>query len=45
VEVEILPLHPVQHQKKVYEDPMLSLLQEKLYGPQDYAVLARKARS
>jgi O-antigen chain-terminating methyltransferase len=43
-EVEILPLHPVdwsypQH----YDDPMLAYLQDKLFGPQDYAALARKS--
>jgi O-antigen chain-terminating methyltransferase len=44
VDVEIVPLHPVDHLQRRYEDPMLALLQEKLYGPQDYGVVARKPR-
>ena len=41
--VEVLPLHPVGwHSLKRYDDPMLAYLQDKLFGPQDYAALARK---
>jgi 2-polyprenyl-3-methyl-5-hydroxy-6-metoxy-1,4-benzoquinol methylase len=41
--VEILPLHPVPWPSpQVYDDPMLALLQNKLFGPQDYGALARK---
>jgi O-antigen chain-terminating methyltransferase len=43
-QVETLPLHPVSRQtQQTYEDPMLAYLQEKLFGPQDYAVIGRKA--
>jgi len=42
--VEIMPLHPVGwHSLQRYEDPMLAYLQDKLFGPQDYAALARKS--
>jgi O-antigen chain-terminating methyltransferase len=42
-DVEILPLHPVSsHSPQHYDDPMLAYLQDKLFGPQDYAALARK---
>jgi 2-polyprenyl-3-methyl-5-hydroxy-6-metoxy-1,4-benzoquinol methylase len=41
--VEILPLHPVPWPSaQVYGDPMLALVQDKLFGPQDYGALARK---
>ena len=41
--VEIEPLHPVDwHAPQHYDDPMLAYLQDKLFGPQDYAALARK---
>ena len=43
-DVEILPLHPVQMERqKEHGDPMLSLLQEKLFGPQDYGAVGRKS--
>jgi O-antigen chain-terminating methyltransferase len=43
-EVRIMPLHPVSSApRQTYEDPMLAYLQDKLYGPQDYAALARKS--
>jgi SAM-dependent methyltransferase len=42
--VEIRPLHPVGwHSLQNYDDPMLAYLQDKLFGPQDYAALARKS--
>ena len=41
-EVEILPLHPLPVERQEYSDPMLGLLQEKLYGPQDYGAIGRK---
>lgn len=42
--VEILSLHPVdRHAPQHYDDPMLAYLQDKLFGPQDYAALARKS--
>jgi len=41
-DVEILPLHPVKADMEEYSDPMLALIQEKLYGPQDYGVIGRK---
>ncbi|MGH6878867.1 MAG: class I SAM-dependent methyltransferase [Rhizomicrobium sp.] len=42
--VEVLPLHPVDWSSRTsYEDPMLTYLQDKLFGPQDYAVIGRKA--
>jgi O-antigen chain-terminating methyltransferase len=41
--VEIRPLHPVGgHASRNYDDPMLLFLQDKLFGAQDYAALARK---
>ncbi len=44
-QVDILPLHPVPAvERRVYDDPLLTLLQEKLYGPQDYGLLAWKAK-
>jgi O-antigen chain-terminating methyltransferase len=43
IDVEVVPLHPVDHLPRQYDDPMLALLQEKFYGPQDYGVVARKA--
>jgi O-antigen chain-terminating methyltransferase len=43
-EVRILPLHPVGWGSlQDYQDPMLAYLQDKLFGPQDYAALARKS--
>ena len=44
VRVEVLPLHPVPAQRRDYDDPMLALLQDKLYGPQDYGLVAWKAK-
>jgi O-antigen chain-terminating methyltransferase len=42
-DVEIVPLHPVEWEaRQSYADPMLALLQEKLFGPQDYAAIGRK---
>lgn len=42
-QTEILPLHPVQSDKpEQYSDPMFRLLQEKLYGDQDYGAIGRK---
>jgi hypothetical protein len=43
VRVTVLPLHPVVGQRRDYDDPMLALLQDKIYGPQDYGLLAWKA--
>jgi SAM-dependent methyltransferase len=41
--VEVLPLHPVKWPSlQSYKDPMLAYLQDKLFGPQDYAVIGRK---
>jgi O-antigen chain-terminating methyltransferase len=43
--IEIVSLHPVAWPlAKAYDDPMLSLLQEKLFGPQDYGVIGWKPR-
>jgi O-antigen chain-terminating methyltransferase len=43
-DIEILPLHPVPGaSQEDYSDPMLRLLQEKLYGPQDYGAIGRKS--
>jgi SAM-dependent methyltransferase len=43
--VEILPLHPMEAPvQSEYEDPMLELLRQKLFGPQDYGVIAWKDR-
>jgi hypothetical protein len=44
VRVEVLPLQPVPAQRRDYDDPMLALLQDKLYGPQDYGLVAWKAK-
>lgn len=42
--VEVIPLHPVQWaSRQSYDDPMLAYLQDKLFGPQDYAVIGGKA--
>ena len=42
-DVEILPLHPAAWpSRQDYQDPMLAYLQDKLFGAQDYAALARK---
>jgi O-antigen chain-terminating methyltransferase len=41
--VEVLPLHPVDWANgREYDDPMLSFLQDKLFGPQDYGVIGWK---
>ena len=42
-DIEILPLHPLQMERREYTDPMLGLVQEKLYGPQDYGAIGRKS--
>jgi O-antigen chain-terminating methyltransferase len=43
--VSILQLHPVANVKRrVYDDPLLALLQEKMYGPQAYGLLAWKVK-
>lgn len=43
-DVQVLPLHPVRwDSRREYEDPMLAYLQDKLFGPQDYGVVGRKA--
>jgi len=42
VDVAVAPRHPLNHAPRAYDDPMLALLQEKLYGPQDYGVIAWK---
>jgi len=42
-DVEILPLHPLQVERREYTDPRLGLMQEKLYGPQDYGAIGRKS--
>lgn len=44
VNVKVLPLHPVSSERRDYDDPMLALLQEKIYGPQDYGVIGWRAR-
>jgi SAM-dependent methyltransferase len=44
VRVAVLPLHPVPGQLRDYGDPMLALLQDKIYGPQDYGLIAWKAQ-
>lgn len=42
-ETEILPLHPVQSDLgEQYSDPMLQLLRQKLFGPQDYGAIGCK---
>jgi O-antigen chain-terminating methyltransferase len=40
--VEVLELHPVDWQRRDYEDPMLDLLERKLFGPQDYSIIGWK---
>jgi 2-polyprenyl-3-methyl-5-hydroxy-6-metoxy-1,4-benzoquinol methylase len=40
--VEVLELHPVDWQRRGYEDPMLDLLERKLFGPQDYSIIGWK---
>ena len=43
--VSVLSLHPVPGvEHRAYDDPMFALLQEKLYGPQDYGIVAWKAK-
>jgi O-antigen chain-terminating methyltransferase len=43
-DVQILPLHPAQTDSlEEYSDPMLRLLQDKLFGPQDYGAIGRKS--
>jgi O-antigen chain-terminating methyltransferase len=43
--VEVLPLHPMESPvQSEYQDPMLELLRQKLFGPQDYGVIAWKDR-
>ncbi len=42
--VEVLPLHPVDWpHRQNYDDAMLAYLQDKLFGPQDYGIIAWKA--
>jgi len=40
--VEVLELHPVDWPRRGYEDPMLDLLERKLFGPQDYSIIGWK---
>lgn len=41
--IEIMPLHPVAwDSRQSYDDPMLAFLQDRLFGPQDYAAIGRK---
>jgi SAM-dependent methyltransferase len=43
-DVQIVPLHPVPtDSRQDYSDPMLNLLQERLFGPQDYGAIGRKS--
>lgn len=43
-DIELVPLHPIPMDvREAYSDPMLSLLREKLFGPQDYGAIGRKA--
>jgi O-antigen chain-terminating methyltransferase len=43
--VEVLPLHPMESPvQSEYRDPMLELLRQKLFGPQDYGVIGWKDR-
>jgi len=43
-DVQILPLHPARTDSlEEYSDPMLRLLQDKLFGPQDYGAIGRKS--
>ena len=44
VDVQVVPLHPIDHLPRQYDDPMLALLQEKLYCAQDYGIVARKSK-
>lgn len=41
--VEVVALYPVEWPRRSYDDPMLTLLQNKLFGSQDYSVIGRKA--
>jgi SAM-dependent methyltransferase len=42
-DVQIVPLHPVRTGSlEEYSDPMLKLLQDRLFGPQDYGAIGRK---
>ncbi|MGK9170949.1 methyltransferase domain-containing protein [Inquilinus limosus] len=40
--VEVLDLHPMDWAHRDYDDPMLALLQRKLFGPQDYSIIGWK---
>jgi O-antigen chain-terminating methyltransferase len=41
--VEVIPLHPVDWPAiRAYDDPMLALLQDKMFGPQDYGIVGWK---
>ena len=40
--VEVLELHPMDWPDREYDDPMLGLLQRKLFGPQDYSIIGWK---
>lgn len=40
--VEVLELHPMDWPDRDYDDPMLGLLQRKLFGPQDYSIIGWK---
>jgi hypothetical protein len=43
--VEVWPLHPMDPLvQREYSDPMLELLRQKLFGPQDYGIVAWKDR-
>jgi SAM-dependent methyltransferase len=44
VNVEVMPLHPVRAPRQHYDDEFLRLLQDKIYGPQDYGLIAWKAQ-
>ncbi|WP_186002814.1 methyltransferase domain-containing protein [Mycobacterium sp. KBS0706] len=41
--VEVLDLHPMDWAHRDYDDPMLALLQHKLFGAQDYSIIGWKA--
>ncbi|WP_342239030.1 methyltransferase domain-containing protein [Inquilinus sp. OTU3971] len=41
--VEVLDLHPMDWAHRDYDDPMLGLLQRKLFGAQDYSIIGWKA--
>lgn len=43
VDVEVMPLHPVAAPHVQYDDELMRFLQDKIYGPQDYGLIARKA--